>query len=111
MCVCVWDGVPLLTQDVIIPYLSVYRYDPHPNTPISGSAPKDIEMWCSNDYLGMSRHPHVINTICETARKEGVSQSLTIPVSSSCLFFSFNIPRSILLCTCIKLHILVVRAF
>ena len=24
---------------------------------------RDVSVWCSNDYLGMSRHPHVTKSI------------------------------------------------
>ncbi|KAG5835851.1 hypothetical protein ANANG_G00248400 [Anguilla anguilla] len=32
---------------------------------------RDVSVWCSNDYLGMSRHPRVIRTIMDTLRKHG----------------------------------------
>src|SRR4029078_3615279 len=30
-----------------------------------------ITVWCSNDYLGMSRHPDVVAAACEAARRMG----------------------------------------
>ena len=32
---------------------------------------RDVVVWCSNDYLGMSRHPEVINAMIETASRMG----------------------------------------
>ncbi len=33
---------------------------------------EDVTIWCSNDYLGMGRHPDVIRAMTETAVKHGV---------------------------------------
>ena len=33
---------------------------------------EDVTIWCSNDYLGMGRHPEVIAAMTETAAKHGV---------------------------------------
>jgi len=37
----------------------------------SAEGPRDIVIWCSNDYLGMGRHPAVINAMAETAQRCG----------------------------------------
>src|SRR6266478_9052517 len=36
-----------------------------------GGASRDVVVWCSNDYLGMGRHPAVIDAMVETARRMG----------------------------------------
>ena len=37
----------------------------------SPNGPRDIVVWCSNDYLGMGQHPKVIGAMVETATRMG----------------------------------------
>jgi 5-aminolevulinate synthase len=37
----------------------------------SPAGPRDIIVWCSNDYLGMGQHPKVIGAMVETATRMG----------------------------------------
>jgi 5-aminolevulinate synthase len=37
----------------------------------SPNGPRDVVIWCSNDYLGMGQHPKVIGALVETATRIG----------------------------------------
>jgi 5-aminolevulinate synthase len=37
----------------------------------SPQGPRDVIVWCSNDYLGMGQHPRVIGAMVETATRMG----------------------------------------
>ncbi|XP_023242816.1 5-aminolevulinate synthase, erythroid-specific, mitochondrial-like isoform X1 [Centruroides sculpturatus] len=49
-----------------------------------GSRP--ITVWCSNDYLGMSRHPEVKKAVKETIEAHGVGAGGTRNISGNSLF-------------------------
>lgn len=44
---------------------------------------KEIVVWCSNNYLGMSQNPDVINALCNSAQSVGVSAGGTRNISGT----------------------------
>src|SRR5919108_2190045 len=66
-------------------FADLQRHADHPPyaTWRRGGVSRVVVVWCSNDYLGMGRHPAVVNAMLETAVRNGAGAGGTRNISGN----------------------------
>eukprot|EP00731_Ephydatia_muelleri_P002417 Em0001g2417a len=55
----------------------------YPDPSVSMEMGRDVTVWCSNDYMGMSKHPEVIKAAVEAIKEHGFGAGGTRNISGS----------------------------
>ena len=62
------------------------KSDTRPYISTSASDARTVTVWCSNDYLGMSRHPEVVKAAVDAANNHGVGSGGTRNISGTGMY-------------------------
>lgn len=69
-------------------FRKIDRISPRLPKGYSHDSEKEVTVWCSNDYLGMSRHPKVIEAMTNTIRDRGAGSGGTRNISGNTSYHS-----------------------